>query len=348
MVDCSAESSPAPYLRLLRLHNPGLGRPRTASNRGEKARTPSIQQRQLVDDAQERRKASVSSAPMVGSTADAESPPVPAAGHGSPCSPGAAAAKGLVELAATEQCPHCSRRFSREAAARHVPICAGLRSRPKPPMKETMTYVTDALGRRHGSRPATGSKEVMMRMNTPTRSLRPRSAADSLDGTTPTSKEDKRGVLSRQWDLVQFLLRDGLEALADDASIMATMKSVEACLNFLNVLEEHAQNLNIRKGALSRMLLPFDLETNSGDQASSALEAPLGSRELQGLISDVERKELVAQAVELRRLIRIKVADCADVEQARESLKLTSSFLTELHRRAEEENRTLTSLLREL
>jgi hypothetical protein len=44
----------------------------------------------------------------------------------------------------------------------------------------------------------------------------------------------------------------------------------------------------------------------------------------------------------------VKVADCADIEQARESLKLIVEFLDGLQKAAAQEKRSLTSILREL
>jgi phosphoserine phosphatase len=78
------------------------------------------------------------------------------------------------------------------------------------------------------------------------------------------------------------------------------------------------------------------------------VDAPLGSRELDGLMTDRERQDLVQRAVALRRLVRVKVADCADIEQARESLKLIVEFLDGLQKAAAQEKRSLTSILREL
>jgi len=339
-MDIQAQHPPSHYLRLLLRHNPRIDRRETsavAKDAIQGTKVPAECLPPRPHTAQPRLAATEISSPVQN-------------GLGDPCSPGpGAAAAGFVELAATEQCPHCSRRFSREAAARHVPICAGLRNRPKPPIKEQVTYFTDPLGRRHAS----GSNTALINMNTPTRSsrkpcARPATAPAMGADLNPVEDEGGKGVLRRQWDLVQFLLRDGLEALADDAAITKTMKQAGECLEFLKNMEEYASRLGMRKGALSRMLLPFDLETNSKDQASTALEAPLGSHELNGLVSNSERKELVAKAVLLRRLVRVKVADCADVEQAQESLRLTSSFLHELKRLAAEEQRSMTSILREL
>jgi len=169
---------------------------------------------------------------------------------------------------------------------------------------------------------------------------RPAPSGEAIAG--PTS------VLSEQWQMLQFILRNGLDAFWDDIAITATSCTVDESLHFLERLEDWAKRLNMRKGALSRMLLPFDSETDSGDQASSAALAPLGSQELDGQIPNDERRNLVTQAVTLRRLIRVKVADCNDIEQAREALRLAASFLQELKRKAGEETRTMTSVLREL
>jgi len=164
----------------------------------------------------------------------------------------------------------------------------------------------------------------------------------------PTAVKGVTSALSEQWMTLQFLLRDGLEALWDDAAIAATLSTAEECLGFLGKLEDWARQLDMRKGALSRLLLPFDSETSSGDQATTASQAPLGSPELDGRIPNDERKELVSNAVALRRLVRVKVADCNDVEQAREALKLTATFLRSLKAKATEENCSMTAVLREL
>lgn len=154
--------------------------------------------------------------------------------------------------------------------------------------------------------------------------------------------------LSEQWGMLQFMLRNGCDNFWDDKAIRRTSDTVDEGLQFLQSLEDWSKQLQMRKGALSRMLLPFDSETDSGDQASSAAMAPLGSSELDGLIPTDERRKLVTQAVALRRLIRVKVADCNDIAQANEALRLAADFLQELGRKAGEEQRTMTSVLREL
>lgn len=172
--------------------------------------------------------------------------------------------------------------------------------------------------------------------------------SESRPATANGASAGPVSVLSEQWQMLQFMLRNGLDALWDDKSIATTTSSVEDGLRFVESLEDWARQLKMRKGALSRMLLPFDSETDSGDQASSAALAPLGSQELDGLIPTEERRNLVMQAVAVRRLIRVKVADCNDIEQAREALRLASNFLKQLKRKAAEEHRSMASVLREL
>lgn len=287
----------------------------------------------------------------------------------------------LDMTSATEllRCPHCTRNFSKEAAERHIPICSQLRTRPKAPVKEPVERFTDTLGRRTRSRPGTagscktpsGSRKTPasspLNVCTPARSChsssKPPSQAptpssiagrrlnlgdEGCEGHTVSSSGSVMSALSDQWTSVQFLLKNGCDALWKDAAITATASTAEDCLKFLDKLEDWAGRLKMRKGALSRMLLPFDLETNSNDQAVTAGQAPLGSQELDGRIPDEERRELVAQAIALRRLIRVKVADCNDVEQARDSLRLTAKFLRELKQQADEDHRTMVSILRDL
>jgi len=46
------------------------------------------------------------------------------------------------------ECPHCSRQFSEKAAARHIPKCSVMKSKPKPPALSNTLRYTDNIGRR--------------------------------------------------------------------------------------------------------------------------------------------------------------------------------------------------------
>ena len=58
------------------------------------------------------------------------------------------------------------------------------------------------------------------------------------------------------------------------------------------------------------------------------------SSELDGRVPNDRRRSLVAAATKLRSLVRVKIADDADLAQAGESLKLAHSLFNRLARRA--------------
>lgn len=256
---------------------------------------------------------------------------------------------------ANERCPHCTRTFSKEAAARHIPICSQLKNRAKPPPSKDMARSNS----RPCSRPASAAASPM-NVNTPSRSSRcqhsNRAGSSSIQAKTLNMGEEPvtavltgpKAKLSEQWGVLQFLLRDGVDIFWDDKHINRTATTVDECLKLIESIESYAVQLRMRKGAISRMLLPFDTETDSNDQASSAAQAPLGSKELNGLIPDEERRTMVQTAIKLRRLVRVKVADCNDMEQAKEALRLADDFLRDLKRVAEEEQCKMTAILRDL
>lgn len=82
---------------------------------------------------------------------------------------------------------------------------------------------------------------------------------------------------------------------------------------------------NIPRGALLQIVLPFDNATSLADQAATAHDAPLPS-DLPGIpIADLLK--LREQAVALRRLIRVKMADEADLQQAMGSVTLLDKLV---------------------
>lgn len=80
-----------------------------------------------------------------------------------------------------------------------------------------------------------------------------------------------------------------------------------------------AKSAGMPRGALLQVVLPFDNATSLADQAATAHAAPLPN------IPGVARDTLIAlrdQAVAIRRLIRVKMADEADLQQAMASMSL--------------------------
>ena len=70
------------------------------------------------------------------------------------------------------------------------------------------------------------------------------------------------------------------------------------------------------KGAILRYVLPFDEDTSSSDQASGRIEGAAVAGTPAALVGHAEALgSLARRAVELRRIIRVKMADEADVSQ---------------------------------
>jgi len=253
---------------------------------------------------------------------------------------------------AQEQCPHCARWFSMAAAARHVPICSKV-SRGSRRCKSKGGAMPPGAAQASRSHPLTkAGYSVVVSGGSQVQQAPRHHRLGSVFGAPPGASctaDDKRTWLSEEWGRVQLLLRrETVEALRDGSGVMDTLRVAEECVAYLGRLEDCARRLGMRKGQLSRLLLPFDSNTYTGDQATTASDAPLGSPELEGRLSHEERRRLVAGAVMLRRFVRVKLADCADIDQALSSLGLVAQFLRYTQRTAEEENFQATALLRDL
>lgn len=96
-----------------------------------------------------------------------------------------------------------------------------------------------------------------------------------------------------------------------------------------------AKQLNVLRGALSRWLLPYDnntrIETQCSTPHSVVENMPLDFR---GKLTERQVHYLVAGANEVRKLVRVKIADDNDLDQAREALKTADMFFKKLYIRA--------------
>merc|ERR1712050_348116 len=87
------------------------------------------------------------------------------------------------------------------------------------------------------------------------------------------------------------------------------------------------------KGKLSRYLLPFNKDTDAKNQAN--VQNDLRSPELDqftsaGLFPLEKRREMVQGALSVRRFLRVKVADDADMDLLKDSLRLILAFFQNL------------------
>jgi hypothetical protein len=138
-------------------------------------------------------------------------------------------------------------------------------------------------------------------------------------------------------------------------------------------LNSVARSLKLSRGALSRWLLPYDHNTRIDEQSSNASavidsmpDFLVGECErvtclvlrifvlyydrttcmgCAGRISDKQVQYLVTGLNGVRKLVRIKIADDNDLEQARTGLKLLSAFFQRLVDEAKEQDMSPYALL---
>lgn len=108
-----------------------------------------------------------------------------------------------------------------------------------------------------------------------------------------------------------------------------------------------AKSLHVLRGTLSRWILPYNNNTSIISQCStphSVLSAC--PEEFRGKLSDRQVYYLVNGANGVRRLVRIKIADDNDLDQARAALQATDDFFRKLTKQAEKHGLTAFELLK--
>lgn len=102
-------------------------------------------------------------------------------------------------------------------------------------------------------------------------------------------------------------------------------------------MNTYAKTLQVLRGALSRWLLPYDNNTRIETQCSTPHSVVENMPdEFRGKLTERQVHYLVAGANEVRKLVRIKIADDNDLEQARQALKTTDAFFKKLYMRAKQ------------
>ena len=111
-------------------------------------------------------------------------------------------------------------------------------------------------------------------------------------------------------------------------------------------MNAYARSLQVLRGALSRWLLPYDNNTRIETQCSTPHSVVENMpEEFRGKLREREVHYLVAGANDVRKLVRIKIADDNDLEQARQALKTTDVFFKRLYERARDLSLTPFQLL---
>jgi hypothetical protein len=179
------------------------------------------------------------------------------------------------------------------------------------------------------------------------------SAAASAEAPSLLSKED----LASRYGEMQFLLRSPLtsDREIDTASIAAAQG-----LAFIEQLTGYSQSMNENRGMLLRWVLPFDSTTSIADQSNIAAAGSYSgsgtgsavSEEQQqrfsAVIDETAKGALLEGALALRKLVRVKLSDEADLKQGLASVTDTNTFLVALRARAQHDKMTPFELLQTL
>jgi hypothetical protein len=107
------------------------------------------------------------------------------------------------------------------------------------------------------------------------------------------------------------------------------VNGVKDAPSFFSHLTAAASKAGLPRGTLLRSVLPFDEDTSSNDQAlgngGKAINAAVNA-----LLDSATLASLREQAVTLRRLIRVKMADDADLIQAQTASGMIKEFCSHI------------------
>jgi len=200
--------------------------------------------------------------------------------------------------------------------------------------------------------------------NTKARPPRPVSARDVDDGVGGYSshqgecKHVQKGhamdkeKLENLFFEVKYLL-PSRRHIASKNDVDQLCADVRCATHFLDEVEYIAKQAGSLKGAVSRWVLPYDDNTSTLDQAASSRrtagkeETSDGQRFIKFCgVSGKER--LVSEAIALRHLVRVKLADDADLDQARQAIDHVSEFVGSLKQYAKSANQDISAVLKGL
>ena len=143
-------------------------------------------------------------------------------------------------------------------------------------------------------------------------------------------------VLDNGWSEVELLLQRPIEREED---LLYAVAAAEAGMMFTDQLNSAAKSLGVLRGALSRWLLPYDSSTRLDEQCSTPHSVIDNMPdEFRGKLTERQVHYLVAGANSVRKLVRIKIADDNDLEQARQALKTAIEFFKRLQEAAQKES----------
>jgi len=177
----------------------------------------------------------------------------------------------------------------------------------------------------------------------------PKKARGAPGASTQPQPSPGTSAVALQWAQVEWLLRRPISSPVDLERVQDEAARGE---RYLQNVRKTAKRLNMRRGALSRAALPFDDHTSLADQSNLDNRRDIHSSEAQALlangrISSSELAALTADATTLRALLRVKIADDADLDQAEAAVKELFEFLRVLRQEANRQGRGMFECFKE-
>jgi hypothetical protein len=174
----------------------------------------------------------------------------------------------------------------------------------------------------------------------------------SASATTPSAAATGDAAVAYQQSLSDswYETRLMLRILPTTSSSWNNLVSVAAgCTGFVADLESAAGKVEpaVPRAGMLRAVLPFDESTSSNDQ--SKIASPNAKAE--GILSQLSKREvdsLRERAVSLRKVVRIKMADEADLRQAIEATKMLHSFCTKVDKLSAMTSKSAVDIIKEL
>mmetsp|Transcript_15411 Transcript_15411/g.22769 ORF Transcript_15411/g.22769 Transcript_15411/m.22769 type:complete len:200 (-) Transcript_15411:308-907(-) len=155
------------------------------------------------------------------------------------------------------------------------------------------------------------------------------SRGSATDGMTlKLSLQQQKEQLSLQLFEVELVLR---KKLSNHNDIITSLDEAQKCMTFLQQLKKSASECRCTMGVLFRIILPHDADTHlrREDSIRDLSTSSTTSLDLDAL-TPAEQKNLISGALLLRNLVRIKIADDADILTASTALKSTITFLRKI------------------
>ena len=121
-------------------------------------------------------------------------------------------------------------------------------------------------------------------------------------------------------DTIAFLLREPSLYLCDLDKLEI---SVSRASKWLERMNKTAAELSFPLGNLCRLVLPFDNNTDANDQSN----VKMISGDINCPVSSEFMNELRSEGIFVRKLLRVKLSDAADLSQAQSAIAMISKLL---------------------